>query len=183
MEERTTETVREQRTYEIGGVRYRIAPASYRQHRWLAEGPLKGVDFMRGGSQAELQTIIHEYGALILGIVLLEDGQTIEQKAKAGLEAARALAEQVQDALTPQEVREAAEHFFVIDGYANLMFFVDVRKAADSMPVETTVNGSTPPSVSSPAATSPSAPPWNAERVLATASPISGDSSSGSLPT
>ncbi len=139
--------------YLIGGELYRLEPASFRQHRWLGEGPLKGLDFSEGISQAELHTVIQRHGPEILGIVLIPSNMTREDKAKAGLQAAHALAERIDCCLTPEEVRPIAETFFVRNGYQNLAYFIDFHALAARMPAEAASNGSRPAAASSPAAT------------------------------
>lgn len=168
--------------YTIGGVRYRLEPASYRQHRWLAEGPLKGVDLSEGLSHVAMLTLLTDHAPEILGIVLIPEGQTREEKVRAGLPAARQLAEQIDCTLTPEEVRPIAEDFFALNGFKNWAYFVDFRKVAASMPAPTIGNGLIPPSASSPAATSPSETPSNAAPAPGTATPICAGSSSGSSP-
>lgn len=139
--------------YLIGGELYRLEPASFRQHRWLGEGPLKGIDFSEGISPAELHTVIQRHGPEILGIVLIPAGMSREDKAKAGLAAARALGERIDCLLTPEEVRPIAETFFVRNGYQNLAYFVDFHALAARTPAEPASNGSRPASASSPEAT------------------------------
>lgn len=170
------------RTYVIGGRTYRLEPASYRQHRWLAQGPLQGLDFSTGLSHAEIQTLLTDHAPEILGIVLLAEGQTREQKVRAGLPAARELAELIECTLTPEEVRPIAEDFFTLNGFRNWAFFVDFRKVAASMPAAGIENGSTRPSASLPPATSPSEPTSSAWPDRETATPICVGSSSGNSP-
>lgn len=169
-------------TYLIGEQRYRLEPASYRQHRWLAEGPLKGVDFSDGLSHVEIQSLLTDHAPEILGIVLIPEGQTREEKVRAGLPAARALAERIECTLTPEEVRPIAEDFFVCNGFKNWAFFVDFRKVAGSMPAAGTETGSTPPSVSLLVAISRSETPSNAAPDRETAKPICVGSLNGSSP-
>lgn len=140
-------------TYLIGGESYRLEPATYRQHRWLGEGPFKGLDFSREISAAEMHAVIQRHGPEILGLVLIPAGMTREEKAQAGLAAARALGERIDCLLTPEEVRPIAEAFFAINGYRNLLYFVDFHAVAARTPAEPMSNGSTAASVSSPAAT------------------------------
>lgn len=177
-----TDQADQARAYVIGGRTYRLEPASYRQHRWLAEGPLKGVDFSAGLSHVEIQTLLTDHAPEILGLVLIAEGQTREQKVRAGLPAARELAEQIECTLTPEEVRPIAEDFFACNGFRNWAFFVDFRKVAASMPAAGMGNGSTRPSASSPAAPSPSAPTLSVQPDPETAKPICVGSSSGSSP-
>ena len=170
------------KTYCIGDQRYRLEPASYRQHRWLAEGPLKGVDLSEGLSHVAMLTLLTDHAPEILGIVLIAEGQTREEKVRAGLSAARALAEQIDCTLTPEEVRPIAEDFFALNGFKNWAYFVDFRKVAATMPAADTEHGLIRPSVSLPAETSRSETPSNAPPDQATAKPICVGSSSGSSP-
>lgn len=142
--------------YEIGGQVYRLEPASYRQHRWLADGPMRGLDLGQGLQAGELQTLLQERGPEIVGMVLIAEGETRDAKVRAGVDAARQLGEQVECLLTPAEVRQIAEDFFVLNGWANWAFFIDFRKVAALTPAETMENGSRLASVSSLGATSPS---------------------------
>lgn len=144
------------KTYVIGGVTYRIEPGTFTQHEWLAQGALKGVDFGSGISDTDLQCLIQRSGPEILGIVLIEEGQTREQKVAAGREAAIQLGQRFGRIMTPAEVRPPAIDFFLIDGYQNLSYFIDFRaleareKACPTPPL---LN---PASVSSPTETAPS---------------------------
>lgn len=147
--------VAEPKNYRIGGVTYRIEPASFEQHQWLEAGPLAGVDFSQGVRQIDLEILIRLHGPAILGIVLLAEGQTREQKGEAGRAAAQALGQQVARQLSPSEVRAIAQDFFIIDGYENLAFFVDLVALAARTPAPDTATISTPVSVSSRTAISP----------------------------
>lgn len=139
-----------QKTYEIGGVSYRIEPGTFTQHQWLAQGAMKGIDFGAGILDADLQCLIQQSGAEILGIVLIEEGQTREQKVEAGREAARKLGERFGRIMTPSEVRPIAEDFFLIDGYQNLAYFIDFRALAARQKAPATAPLLTPVSASSP---------------------------------
>lgn len=139
-----------QSTYVIAGVTYRIEPASFTQHEWLAQGPLKGVDFGEGITDADLQCLIQRSGPEILGIVLIEEGQTREQKVEAGREMALKLGQRFGRIMTPAEVRPPATDFFLIDGYQNLSHFIDFRALAARQRADTTPPRLTPVSVSSP---------------------------------
>lgn len=142
-----------QKTYEIGGVAYRIEPGTFAQHEWLAQGALKGLDFGSGISDTDLECVIQRSGPEILGIVLIEDGQTREQKVEAGIEAARTLGQRFSRILTPSEVRRTAHDFFLIDGYQNLAYFIDFRALAVRQKAPATPRLLTPASVSSPTET------------------------------
>lgn len=160
-----------QKTYEIGGVAYRIEPGTFAQHEWLAQGALKGLDFGSGISDTDLECVIQRSGPEILGIVLIEDGQTREQKVEAGIEAARTLGQRFSRILTPSEVRRTAHDFFLIDGYQNLAYFIDFLALAARQKAPATPPLLTPVSVSLPTETGSSA-----ER-----SPASADRSTSSL--
>lgn len=146
-----------QSIYVIGGVTYRIEPASFTQHEWLAQGALKGVDFGEGITDADLQSLIQRSGPEILGIVLIEEGQTREQKVEAGREVALQLGQRFGRIMTPAEVRPPATAFFLIDGYQNLSFFIDFRALAARQAACATPPLLTPVSASSPTETGPSA--------------------------
>lgn len=175
----TNETNQSPHHYRIGDELYRLEAASYRQHRWLGEGPFKGIDLSQGITVAEMSALIQRQGPEILGIVLIPVGQSREDKAKAGLAAARALGERIDCLLTPEEVRPIAEDFFVTDGYQNLTFFVDFRAAAARTQAAPISNGATPVSAFSPEATLPSATTSLMTPDRETAKAISGGSSSG----
>lgn len=146
-----------QKTYVIGGITYRIEPGTFTQHEWLAQGPLKGVDFGSGISDTDLQCLIQRSGPEILGIVLIEEGQTREQKVAAGREAALQLGQRFGRIMTPAEVRPPAMDFFLIDGYQNLSYFIDFRALEARGKASPTPPLLTPASVSSPMETGPSA--------------------------
>lgn len=148
----------ESRTYRIGDVTYRLEPASFVQHQWLADGPLNGLDFGGSLTQQQLEPIIRWQGTAILGMVLIPEGVTRAQKAASGIDAARELGTQLACELDYAEVRAIAHHFFLVDGYKNLFFFVDLQGLVERMPQDAAIEtGSTPASASSPEAISPSA--------------------------
>lgn len=142
-------------TYCIGDTTYRLEPASFAQHEWLAAGPLKGVDFGDGNTDAKLESIIRAHGPEILGMVLIAEGQTREQKAEAGLAEAQALGQRLTYQMTPSEVWGIARDFFTVDGFPNLLFFVDFPALAARIKAQTIAAASSPASVSLPMATAP----------------------------
>lgn len=152
------------KTYEIGGITYRIEPGTFAQHEWLAQRALKGLDFGSGISDTDLECATQQHGPEILGIVLIAEEQTREQKADAGIEAARQLGARFARIMTPSEVRRIAHDFFLIDGYQNLAYFIDFRALAARQKASPTPPLLTPASASSPTETGPSA-----ERSLVTA--------------
>lgn len=156
MEQTKAET--EVTTYQIGGASYRLEPASFAQHEWLGEGPLKGIDFSSGITESDLEPIIQRHGPAILGIVLIADGMTREQKASAGLAEAQALGFRLKCLMTPAEVRAIAQDFFTIDGFQNMWFFIDFPALVARVAAERMATTSTPASVSLPMAIAPSAP-------------------------
>lgn len=164
-----------QKTYVIGGVTYRIEPGTFTQHEWLARGALKGLDFGAGISDTDLECAIHQHGPEILGIVLIEEGQTREQKVEAGLETARQLGARFARQLTPSEVRAMAHDFFMIDGYRNLAYFIDFRALAVRQAAAPTLPLLTPASVSSPTETASSEGPLPAVVAPQTPSLISSE--------
>lgn len=173
MEQTPTET----KTYQIGGLTYRLEPASLEQHEWLKDGPLTGVDFGAVLTERDLAPLVQAHGAEILGIVLLVDGMTREQKGEAGLAAAQALALTIKRQLTPSEVRDLAFDFFTIDGYKNMAFFIDFPALWARMDAERMAQSSTPVSASLPMAIAPSARPSNGS-----AAPVTASSSSSAPP-
>lgn len=174
-----TEPTTAPRTYAIGGVTYRIEPASFEQHEWLAAGPMQGVDFSDGVRQIDLEILMQQHGPDILGIVLLAEGQTREQKGEAGPDAARQLAQQLKRQLSPSEVRAIAQDFFLIDGYENLAYFVDLAALAARTPAPGTETISTAVSVSSPTAISPDSGALPGPGDPPTPNSPSGDSANG----
>lgn len=180
-QESATEPTTASRTYVIGGVTYRIEPASFEQHEWLASGPMQGVDFSAGVRQIDLEILIRQHGPEILGVVLLAEGQTREQKGEEGLTAARQLAQKIKRQLSPSEVRAIAQDFFLIDGYENLAYFVDLVALAARTPAPGTGTISSPVSVSLPTAISPSSEGLPAPGDQTTPSSPSGDSANGAV--
>lgn len=156
--EQTVETQMTPPTYTIGGNTYRLEPASFAQHEWLAEGPLHGIDFGSGITSADLEPIIQRQGTEILGIVLLADGQTREQKADAGIADAQALGAKLKRQMTPSEVRDIAHVFFTVDGFQNLWFFIDFPALTARVTAERISMASPAASFSLPMATAPSEP-------------------------
>lgn len=182
MEQQTaTEPAAAPRTYVIGGVTYRIEPASFEQHEWLAAGPMQGVDFSDGVQQIDLEILIRQHGPEILGIVLLAECQTREQKGEEGVTAARQLAQKIKRQLSPSEVRAIAQDFFLIDGYENLAYFVDLVALAARTPAPGTGTISTPVSASLPTAISPDSGTSPGPGDPPTPSSRSGDSASGAV--
>jgi hypothetical protein len=175
MEQTTTDPQTEPTTYLIGGNTYRLKAASFAQHEWLAEGPLQGLDFSAGLTDVDLEPIIQRHGPAILGIVLLAEGQTREQKAEAGLADAQALAARLKRQMTPSEVRAIVHAFFTVDGFQNLWFFIDFPALTARVTAARIATASTAASVSLPMATAPSEPPSGAAAGLATASAISSE--------
>ena len=163
-------------TYAIAGVTYRLEPASFAQHEWLAEGPLKGMDFSAGLTDVDLEPIIQRHGTEILGIVLLAKGQTREQKAEAGLAEAQALGTLLKRQMTPSEVRAIAPAFFTVDGFPNLWFFIDFPALTARVTAARIATASAVASRSLPMATAPSEPPSGGVVAPAT---VSGTSSAG----
>lgn len=157
------------KTYPIGGITYRLEPASFAQHEWLAEGPLKGLDFSNGLTDVDLEPIIQRHGTEILGIVLLDEGQTREQKAEAGLADAQALGTKLKRQMTPSEVRDIAHAFFTVDGFQNLWFFIDFPAFMARVTAERIATASTAASSSLPMATAPNERPSDGAAVQATA--------------
>lgn len=161
------------KSYPIGGVTYRLEPASFAQHEWLAEGPLAGLDFSAGLRSSDLEPIIQRHGTEILGIVLLAEGQTREQKAMAGPVDAQALGARLKCQMSPSEVRELAHDFFLIDGFQNLWFFIDFQALTASLTAESIATASLAASRSLPMATVPSETASDLSAAPATASEIS----------
>lgn len=180
-QESATEPTTAPRTYVIGGITYRIEPASFEQHEWLAAGPMKDVDFSDGVRQIDLEILIRQHGPEILGVVLLAEGQTREQKGEEGLTAARQLAQKIKRQLSPSEVRAIAQDFFLTDGYENLTYFVDLVALAARTPAPGTETISTPVSVSSPTAISPGSEGLPAPGDQTMPSSPSGDSANGAV--
>lgn len=149
----------EPKTYPIGGVTYRLEPASFAQHEWLAEGPLKGMDFSAGITDVDLEPRIQRHGTEILGIVLLAEGQTREQKGQAGMIEAQHLGVSFKYLMTPSEVREIAHAFFTVDGFQNLWFFIDFPALTARVTAERIATASSAASRSLPMATAPSETP------------------------
>jgi len=176
-------TAKESKTYQIGGVTYRMEPASFEQHEWLAHGPLQGLDFGAGLTGLDIDILLTQRGPELLGMILLADGQTREQKCEAGLEAARDLGRKLKRQLDPSEVRAIGRDFFLIDGRQNLLFFADLRALEARIAAEPTGTPSPPASVSLPEATSPGATGSPGATAPETASAICAASSSGSSPT
>ena len=166
-------------TYPIGGVTYRLEPASFAQHEWLAEGPLKGMDFSNDLTDVGLEPIIQRHGTEILGIVLLAEGQTREQKAEAGLADAQALAARLKRQMTPSEVRDIAHAFFTVDGFQNLWFFIDFPALTARVTAARMATASTAASRSLPMATAPSERPSGEVAAPATASETSSEERNG----
>ena len=142
-------------TYQIGGSAYRLEPASFAQHEWLADGPLKGMDFSAGLTAVDLEPIIQRHGTEILGLVLLAEGQTLEQKSLAGLVDAQALGVRLKCLMTPAEVRQIAHDFFTVDGFQNLWFFIDFPALTARMTAARIATASTAASGSLPMVTAP----------------------------
>lgn len=176
-----TEPTTAPRTYVIGVVTYRIEPASFEQHEWLAAGPMQGVDFSAGVRQIDLEILIRKHGPEILGIVLLAEGQTREQKGEEGVTAAGQLAQKIKRQLSPSEVRAIAQDFFLIDGYENLAYFVDLAALAARTPAPDTGTTSTAASASSPTAISPGSEPLLEPGDQPAPSSPSGDSANGAV--
>lgn len=146
-------------TYRIGDVNYRLEPASFAQHQWLAEGPLKGIDFSAGLQAADLEPLIQRRGPEILGMVLIADGMTRHAKAEAGPDDAKALGARLALQMTPSEVRDLAHDFFTVDGFQNLWFFIDFPALVARARAEAIAAASNLVSASLPMATAPNAPP------------------------
>jgi len=157
MEQTTTDRQAEPTTYLIGENTYRLEPASFAQHEWLAEGPLQGLDFSAGLTDVDLEPIIQRHGTEILGIVLLAEGQTREQKAENGLAEAQALGARLKRQMTPSEVRDIAHAFFTVDGFQNLWFFIDFPALTARVTAARIATASSAASASLPMATAPSA--------------------------
>jgi|CXWL01.1.fsa_nt_gi hypothetical protein len=166
-------------TYPIGGMTYRLEPASFAQHEWLAEGPLKGLDFSAGITDVDLEPIIQRHGTEILGIVLLAEGQTREQKAETGLADAQALAARLKRQMTPSEVRDIAHAFFTVDGFQNLWFFIDFPALTARVTAERIATASAVASRSLPMATALSDTPSGGAAAQATASETSSAAPNG----
>ncbi len=98
-------------TYEIGGVRYRLEPLSWRQCRWLGEHIFK---------ERDVQTIdyaaIHDYvrtqGPLMMAICLVAEGQDRADKSRQPWSAIAAQAEDFAAQLDGMEVAKFGTHFF-----------------------------------------------------------------------
>ena len=152
-----TPVAQEPKTCRIGDVTYRLEPASLEQHEWLKAGPLAGVDFGAGLSERDLLPIVQARGSEILGMVLIAEGMTREEKCDKGLAEALSLGKRFKKLLTPSEVRALAFDFFTIDGFQNLAFFVDFHALRAAAPSMSTAVDLTPLSASSPTETAPSA--------------------------
>ena len=103
-----TPEVHEPKTTRIGDVTYRLEPASLEQHEWLKAGPLAGVDFGAGLAERDLIPIVQAHGSEILGMVLLAEGMTREEKCEQGVAAAQLLGQRFKRLLTPSEVQALA---------------------------------------------------------------------------
>jgi hypothetical protein len=171
---------RTSKTYRIGDSIYRMEPGCFVQHQWLAEGPLHGMDFGDQLTEQQLEPMIRAQGAALLGIVLIPDGMTRAQKAAAGQEAAQQLGAQIAGELDYAEVRAMVHDFFLIDGFRNLYFFVDLRALAARIDPETIATGSMPVSVSSAGETSQNETGSEARPDRSTANTICAGSLNGS---
>lgn len=167
------------KTYRIGDVTYRLEPASFAQHEWLAEGPLTGLDFSAGITDVDLEPIIQRHGTEILGMVLIAEGQTREQKAAEGLAAAQALGARLKYQMSPSEVRQIAHAFFTVDGFQNLWFFIDFPALTARLTAARIATASSAASASLPMATALSEPPSADSAAPETASETSGEAPSG----
>lgn len=179
MDEAVSAPPAEPKTYRIGDKAYRQEPVSWTQETWLAEQVFAGSDpaDLHG---TKLLTVLQTKAPLLLGIVLIEEGWSRAAKAKAGLDAAKNLAVEIANELTPQAIREMAQDFFSLNGIANLWLLVDFGRLATAAGDGAMSSGSTPVSVVSPAATLPSATGSERTLDLLTASSTPAASSNGS---
>lgn len=139
--------------YRVGEQTYRQEPLSWTQEKWLAEHVFGGAD-VGSLSQPALLSLLQAKATLLLGIVLIAEGDSRAAKGKAGFAAAQALAVEIEHELTPAAIKEMAQDFFTVNPIANLWLLVDFGRLAPAADVGAMPSGLRPVSVSSPEATS-----------------------------
>jgi len=183
MDESTTDKKpNEPKTYQIGDKRYRQEPLSWSQEKWLAEHVFGDRDVSTLDT-VQIMEILQEKAPLLLGIVLIEEGWTRGAKGKAGVAAAKLLAEEIANEVTPEAIKEMAYDFFTVNPIANLWLLLDFGALASLAAAGQPANGLTPASASSPAEIFLSEHGSSVNTDQETVSSISDGSSSDSLPT
>jgi hypothetical protein len=153
------------RTYQIGGVTYRLEPLSWQQNKWLGERIFRDVD-VRTITFGSIYDYGREQGPLFMAICLLAEGQTRKQKSQQTLRDIEALAEEFRGELSGWEVAAFCTHFFFCCRPDQMAMLLPGRalqelfeaEAAKLSPVPG-ATGSSGPSSPSPTATLPSSSP------------------------
>lgn len=136
------------KSYRIKEQTYRIQPLVWRQGQWLQEHVFQGYDLL-AMDEVEITTLMQRKAPLLLAISLVAEGQTPEEKARAGWEAVATLAEDLACSLTPAQLKEMSRDFFTVNPFENLWQLVDYPALAARQKRLST--GSEAASASSPA--------------------------------
>lgn len=100
-----------EKTYQIGGVSYRLEPLSWQQNKWLADHIFKDIDMQRL-DYGTVHDLFRAQGPLIMAICLIPHGQTRVQHAQVPFQEIMARAAAFGGELTGGEVALFAPHFF-----------------------------------------------------------------------
>jgi len=152
-----------EKTYEIGGVSYRLEPLSWQQNKWLGEHVFNDID-MQALDYAAVHDLLREKGPLFMAICLLPEGQDRLSHSSQPFSAIQARAQAFAGQLTGGEVALFGPHFFYSNRPDQMAMLVSGRVFQNHLEALARlaapgVNGSSGVSSPSPEATSPSSEP------------------------
>ena len=178
-----TATSLHEKTYQIGGVTYRLEPLSWQQNKWLGEHIFKGVD-MVALDYGVIHDLLREKGPLFMAICLLPEGTDRAAHSRQPWRAIEERAQAFAGELTGGEVALFGPHFFTCnrpDQMAMLLEGKVLQRTFEGLAQSLApgASGLSAASMPSPMATSPSGPPSSPDSDQPTPSPRSGDVSSG----
>lgn len=152
-----------EKTYQIGGVDYRLEPLSWQQNKWLGEHIFNGID-MQALDYAAVHDLLREKGPLFMAICLLPEGQDRLAHSSQPFSAIQARAQAFAGQLTGGEVALFGPHFFYSNRPDQMAMLVPGRVFQNHLEALAQLaapgaNGSSAVSSPSPEATSPSSEP------------------------
>lgn len=106
-----TATSLHEKTYQIGGVTYRLEPLSWQQNKWLGEHIFNGID-MQALDYAAVHDLLREKGPLFMAICLIADGHDRAAHSRQPFSAIAERAQAFAGHLTGGEVALFGPHFF-----------------------------------------------------------------------
>lgn len=99
------------KSYDIGGVTYRLEAQSWKQCKWLGDAIFKGRD-VRSIDYGVIHDCGRELGPLFMAIALLPANQSRMEKSRMAWSEIEALAQEFEAWLTSWEVARFCTHFF-----------------------------------------------------------------------